>query len=616
MPHRKPHWVRPNETERIPHRWIVADTETRAQRAPEGQIQRLRLGVADFWRDDLASGDAAERFRFTDATAFWAWVISRCSPRGRTCLAFHNAGFDLAILDAFTVLPQLGAELAWCNLDRDVSVTTWRTPGGTLITWDTYTWCPAALDALAPLTGIAKPRLPRPDASDDLWWARCEADVDITKAIVSQLLHYIKANQLGNWQPSGASMGHTTWRHKHYTHKVLVHDDQEATDAERAAMHTGRAEAWWHGVAAGGPFTEWDMRMSYTTIAAQCDLPAKLWETDNAPSRKVHQWALDHWRVLAEVEVETPVPVVPVRHDGRTVWPVGRFHTTLWDTELSILRAVGGRYRVLKQWRYTKKPILKSWAQWSITQCALDDGAISLIAKTWVKHQARAVIGRMALRTPTWERYSDNWIPGYTGISHLHEEGKQSHRLMHVGNSVWYETDRQETHHSVPQVTSWIMAEGRARLWNASLAAGQDQVLHCDTDSIITTAAGTAAMHKAVADGLPGQWRPKTTWRRLEITGPRHYHTPDTRQIPGIPCRATDLGDGTYAGEVWDSLARSLTEGRTGQVTVRPRTWRPQAVDHRRPWDGTTTGPAQPITLPPPPKETAHDQPTTTSPTR
>lgn len=606
IPGRMPHWVKPNQTERIPHRWIIADTETRTTMDGPNEIQELRLGVADFWRTDLESGDAAERFRFTDARSFWAWCIDHCSTGGRTCLAFHNAGFDLAILDVFAILPQLGAELTWCNLDRDVSVSTWRTPRGTLLTWDTYTWCPKSLDSLAPLTGIPKPRLPAGDASAALWWARCDADVDITKAVARQLIAYVKDSKLGNWQPSGASMGHTTWRHKHMDHKVLVHDDADAMDAEREAMHTGRAEAWWHGTAEGGPFTEWDMHMAYTRIAAECLLPAKLWEHDPAPTRRVHEWAMEHWRVLASVEVETLLPVVPARHGNRVVWPIGRFHTVLWDTELAMLRASGGRYRVLEQWRYTRKPALKSWAEWSIAQCALPDGAITPIARTWVKHQARAVIGRMALRTPSWEPYSDNWLPHHTGISYLHETDQPTRRLMHVGSQVWAETDRCETRQSTPQITSWIMAECRARLWYATLAAGQNNVLHTDTDSILTTAAGSRAITKAIAAGLPGNWRPKDNWRRLEITGPRHYRTPTTRQTPGVPKKATETDDGSYVGEIWDSMSRGLAEGRTGQVTVRQRTWHPRKIDHRRPWKGDAEGVAEPIALPDSSREGTH----------
>ena len=602
-PGRVPHWVKPNSTERIPLRWIVADTESRSEHHDWGEVQTLRCWDAVRWRTDLKTGEQRQEAAGEDARSFWEWCLEWCYTHGRTVLWFHHAGVDLAWLRAFELLPQLGCDLAWCNLDRDVSVMTWRTPGGTLVIADTWTWTAQPLEELSAMVGIPKPRLPAGDDSLEAWHARCRADVLITEQVARQLLDYIRDQHAGNWQPSGAGMGHTTWRHRFYTHKVLVHDDADALAAEREAMHAGRAEAWWHGIPAGGPFTEWDMRMSYTQIAADSLLPAKLWDYEHQPSRRVHEWALAHFRVLARVEVITEAPVVPARVGGRVLWPTGRFTTWLWDCELALLREAGGQYRVLEQYRYTRKPVLAEWARWSIEQAGRRDAGISLVAQTWVKHQARATIGRMGLRTPSWERYSDNWMPNYTGLSLLSEGDQPPRRLMHVGSQVWAETGRAETQQSVPQITSWIMAEARCRLWRAAVAAGLDDVVHVDTDSAITNAAGTAALQLAVAAGLPGSWRPKATWRRIEVTGPRHYAAPGRRQAPGVPRRATRTRSGKYRGEVWESLARALSDGRLGEVRVFDRTWQPARVDHRRPYAGEDNGPALPVRVGQPSEE-------------
>jgi hypothetical protein len=594
-PGRTPHWIKGNKTERIPHRWIVADSESRRVPAVDGECQTLRCAAAVRWRDDLKTGDQRETGRFTEAADFWRWVTDWTYTHGRTVCWFHNASYDLGLLDAFTCLPALGYELVWCNLDRDVSVVTWRGPGGTLVIADTFTWTAQSLARLAPLTGIPKPPLPDDDDSLEAWFARCEADVAITEQVVRVLLDFIREHHLGNWQPSGAGMGHTTWRHRFYDGKVLVHDDAQALEAEREAMHAGRAEAWWHGRAPGRRFVEWDMHMAYTRIAAECLIPAKLWSYDRRPSKRVHQWSLEHFRVLARVEVTTAVPCVPARMDGRVTWPTGTFTTTLWDTELALITEEGGRYKVTEQWRYTAKPSLKAWAEWSIAMCGLETPAIHPIARTWVKHQARAVIGRMGLRTPTWEEWGRNWLP-YSGISYLTDPAAgTTQRMMHVGKKVFVESARGETQQSVPQITSWVMAEARARLWRATRAAGQEQVMHVDTDSAIVTEAGDRAMTAAVAGGLAGTWRPKDSFGRLELVGPRHYFAPERRQVPGVPRGAQKQPDGSYRGELWDSLARSLTDGQLGIVRVRDRTWRPARVDYRRPWQDETAGPALPI---------------------
>jgi hypothetical protein len=595
-PNRACHWVRHNKTERIPHRWVVADSEARVTATEWGESQSLRCAVATRWRDDLATGDHQEWMRTSDASVFWEWVTDWCSPRGRTVVWFQNAGYDLRILDAFARLPALGWELDWCNLDRDVSVACFKGPRGTLTIADTFTWIAKGLDAMAAATGIRKPPLPRDSDPEAVWVARCEADVKITEAIVRDLLGFIASEHLGNWQPSGAGMGYTAWRHRFMQHKVLVHDDAQALAAEREAMHAGRAEAWWHGKASNGPFAEWDMSMAYTRIAAECDIPVKLWAYDPKPTRAVHEWARKHWGILARVQVDTPAPVVPARLDGRVTWPVGRFETTLWDCELDLITAAGGHYKVLEQWRYNMRPALKEWADWSIMMCGAGARTISPVAATWVKHQARATIGRFSLRTASWVEYGGN-PQGMCGLSTLVDaETGEAARMMHVGSRTMLETERTESGNSLPQVTGYIMAQSRCRLWAAAQAAGLGHVLHVDTDSIITDRTGSRAIAAAARAGLPGGWRRKHTWPRLDITGPRHYRTPDRRQVPGVPSAAVEVEPGVYVGEIWESLAASLTRGHANRVEIRGRTWRPNVVDHRRPYQGEQDAPAVPIT--------------------
>lgn len=208
------HWVKGNAAERVPHRWIVADSEAFREHVPWGEVQSLRCVVGHAWRDDLKSGEADEWLYDTDSARFWEWATDWCSPKGRTVLWFHNAGYDLRTLDAFQTLPGLGYELEWCNLDSSVSVCNWRGPNGTLIIADTWTWTNKGLESLGKAAGISKPRLPSNDDSIKTWLARCEADVRITEVVVRDLINMIREWHLGNWQPSGAGMGFSTWRHK------------------------------------------------------------------------------------------------------------------------------------------------------------------------------------------------------------------------------------------------------------------------------------------------------------------------------------------------------------------------------------------------------------------
>lgn len=593
---RNAHWIRPNHTERVPHRWIVADSESFRDATDYGEVQTLRCVDAVRWRDDLKTGNHEEWIASEDAQTFWQWCDDYCKSGSRCIVWFHNAAYDLRTLDAFRILPALGWNLEWCNLDANVSVVSWRSDHGTLVVCDTYTWTGKPLSDISGMVGIGKPPLPDNDDSLEAWHARCKADVQITRQLVIELLDFVRGEHLGNWQPSGAGMAYSAWRHRFLSHKVLVHNDAPAIAAERRAMHAGRAEAWWHGKPKGGPFTEWDMHMSYCRIAAECDVPVKLFAVDDKPSAAVHKWARQHWTLLCDVEVTTDVPCVPCREGDRTIWPVGTFTTTLWQPELDLVTRHGGSYKVTKQWRYNMAPALKEWASWSMGICASDDARTTPAQRCYVKHQSRALIGRLALRNPTWSEWGGNPY-GWCGLTdYVDGDTGETSRMMHVGNKTFLEGAPAESQSSLPQITGYIMAIARVRLWNATLAAGPSNVLHVDTDGLICNRHGTAALSALQGDQLPGAWRQKERWSKIEITGPRHYVTSGRRVIPGVPLHAVETAPGIYRGEVWESLAAMLKDGRHAEVRVYEREFRPRLFDGRRPWNGD--GIAEPVTLP------------------
>ena len=336
------HWIKPNHQTRLPNRWISFDSEARSEYCGDVETQYWRMGAAIRWREDLKTGDHAEACTFDCALDLWEWVTDFCKPRQRTAMFAHNLGYDVRVTEALDVLPKLGWRLEWCNLDRNVSAMTWRSDNGTLVLWDTWTWLPLPLNTIAPSVGLRKLNMPPDTAKHWRWEKYCMRDAEIGYRVVKELIAYLRKNQLGNWQPTGAGMAYATWRHKFLTHKVLVHADREVIAAERKAMHTGRAEAWRHGLVKGDTWTEVDLRNAYVTIAAECDLPTKVKFKTGAMSLAQFHNLTRSYRVLAFCDISTLAPVVPYHTGSRTIWPVGAFASWLWDTEVDRLSSARG----------------------------------------------------------------------------------------------------------------------------------------------------------------------------------------------------------------------------------------------------------------------------------
>lgn len=579
---RKPHWVKANHTSRMPHRWITFDTESVAVRKGDTETQRWRLGAAVRWRDDRIRDTERAEFLASTPEQLWEWIADWCRPGTRTVVWAHNLSYDVRISRMFDILPTLGFRLEWFNLSASVSCITWRSERGTLVFCDLFTWLPVALSEIGGMLGMGKLPMPPAGADDGKWFTYCLQDAEIVENAVLVLNNFIRGEDLGNWQPTGAGMAYAAWRHRFLAHKVLVHDDVRALAAERHAMHTGRAEAWRRGHLEGQMFTEFDLEMAYSHIAAESDLPAKLKYHDGAVSVQLYQRLSKKFRVLARCRVTTDVPVVPVRTAEGILWPVGEFDTTIWDVELNAALNAGAAVTILEMWRYTRAPVLAEWAHWVRRLSLSEEVDAHPVVRTWAKHCSRALIGRLALKSPHWEEFGANPL-GLTGLSQLSDLSTgRTHRLMHAGNTTLIETEAHESDSSLPQITSWIMAACRVRLWEAMCAVGLDALVHVDTDSLIVAQGGSPATLQAVLDELSGRWRSKGAWSAITVHGPRNYRAGKRRKTSGIPSKAVEVVPNVFEGQKWTSVATQMINAPGDVVTLTDTVWKASKVDWKR----------------------------------
>jgi hypothetical protein len=459
---------------------------------------------------------------------------------------------------------------------------TWRSDKGTLVFSDLFTWLPMKLEDVGKLVGLEKLPMPRSSAGIKEWDVYCLGDAEIVMKAMQEIIAFIKANDLGNWQPTGAGMAYATWRHKFMSHNVLVHDDMDALAAEREAMHTGRAEAWRHGEMKGRIWVEVDMRDAYIRVAQECDMPTKLRYHNGALTKRQYDDLSRCYRVLSLCRVRTTAPVVPVRTGGRILWPVGEFRTWLWNPEVDALITEGAEVDIQEAYIYTRAPVLSAWARWVLATAHDDSGTVPTVIRKWAKHCGRALIGRLSLRSPNWELFGEN-PENAVGITHTvdMETGEQS-RQMHVGEQTFQETGREEGKDSLPQITGYIMSECRVRMWRAMRMAGLENIAHVDTDGMLITASGLERLAKNYGAGFLDAWQIKGRYTSVTVYGPRNYRTGSVRKAAGIPRKAVETAPNVFVGERWSSLAADMGRGQPGVVTVTDATWNATTEDPRR----------------------------------
>lgn len=579
---RKAHWIKANHQCRIPKRWVAIRTKAETIRDGDEQIQRWSQGTAIFWRHGLKGGDYREDGAYNTPEELWEAVSGYCRPEHRTIVIGCNIGDDIRLSRVLEILPQLGFELEWCNLDRNVSTMTWRSDHGSIVFCDLFTWLPMPLHKVAMLVDGSKLPVSNTRGGSDVQARAAARECEVIYMAKTRLVNWIADNQLGNWQPTGAGMAYATWRHGFMDYKVLVHDSAEVIERERMAMHTGRAEAWRHGILSGDTWHEIDMRAAYTRIAAECELPQKLKFSTGPITQSQYEQLTQIYRVNCQVDVDTLEPIAPTYHDGHTLWPTGRYSTTLWDVEVNELLASGASVNIRGTDVYTKANVLGTWARWIISQVFDSTDSTDALVRAYAKHCGRALIGRFSLRSPRWEYYGTN-ITGETGLSYdVDSETGIVRRMMHVGSKTYVETARVEGRDSCPQITGWVMAKCRMLLWEAMHTAGTSELAHVDTDAVLVSDKGLARMREVYGTDFDTLWQVKGTWTSLDVYGPRNLRTGRQRKMAGIPVNAREGKRDTFTGEMWASLAADMSNGRAGAVTVTDAVWTTKRVDPRR----------------------------------
>jgi hypothetical protein len=481
----------------------------------------------------------------------------------------HNLAYDLRISRALELLPRLGYSLTGIVLNQTAVWASFKGPAGALLCCDLSSWASTTLERIARDLGIVMDRVDIAELTEARLESRCVADVNVTAQAVAELLEYVRKERLGPFRPTGAGQAHACWRRRFMTDAVHVHDDTVALAWERRAMWTGRCEAWRWGVLNAGPYTEYDFNLAYCRHAAAESVPVELVDERAGLTAAGYQQARRRGAVLALVEVETDLPLVPAEDGDRIHWPTGRFSTVLWSPEIDLLLTSGAKVTINHAWLYRQRPALAPMARWLIEQLELPEALLHPLVRRMLKHWSRAMVGRMALRYRSWDHYGTVAEPGLGLEIFLDLEAREQTQMLCVGHDQFVLSDLEESETSTPMVVGWIMARARVDLWRVMHYAGLANVVYVDTDSILVNARGYASIDAFQAVGYWPTLGVKGTYRQATIYGPRQLDLDSDARFSGVPKRSVRRGPLTFESEQWTGLQQSIASGAAGEVVVK-----------------------------------------------
>lgn len=578
------HAIRPNDTSRQPRRFLWLDTEAREDRAPGRRTQRWRLAVTayDGWSERRGAPVEPVWRRHESPAELWSYVSGIARRRSRLVVCAHNLAYDLRIATAFHVLPGLGWTVWRLGLhERAINVTWRRADGAALVMVDSYAWLPMTLAAVGELMGYEK--LPLPAQSCETgWWERCERDVEILREAMRRCWGWVEQADAGTWQRTGAGQASTFWRHRHYTHRVVVHDSAAARLAEEASCYGGRCEAWRWGPLPRQRWTEYDLPTAHARLCSEARLPVAL-VAKVGPIALDRALALDgRWRYLCEAEVTQSTPVLPTTTTTGIVWGAGELAGWWWDEELALARAEGAEVRIRSAWRYAAAPALRAVSEWMVAAVEREGVLGDPVTRAMVKHWSRAFYGRFATRYQEWATLGPGPDDEVVMMPLWDRDRRTLGHLLRLGPETRISTGEQYGADACVAIWSAILAGCRVRCWGLMRAAGLDHLAYVDTDSVLVDDQGRARLEAAIAAGELWGLRRKGETRSVVVDGPRQLRFGRSVRYAGVPREGRRLRGGEWAAERWESITGAFGHGRADEVVIAEATWVRRATDRRR----------------------------------
>lgn len=577
----------------IPDTHIIMSVESRLGGDKAGYEQRWRCGAVQVVRHKKGFLETEEALAFEDIDAMWDIICAKANRRGVTFLWCHDLSWTARVSAAFIQLPQRDWKLTAFNLVPGSGWLVWRKGRCTLKFFDTMSIWQTGMDGLAKLFEMGRKPLPAVDARPETWMSRVWADRAIMLAAVRNYLSWVVTNDLGPLAVTGTGQAWSAFRRRFLTHGILVHSDIPLRAMEREAMWAGRAEAYWHGAILTQQVDEWDFTSAHNNIARTELVPVY-------PTRPVGQGAdvsslayLPGLELLADVEVNTPQPVVPLRTGNGIVWATGEFRTTLWGPELRELLRAGASVHLRNGHLYKSAPALHAWGSWISAHLSGGGNDIPAWIKAIIKRWGNTLVGRFGMRYPEWENIG--WSPRSDAfaIPLWDVDTDEEHLLMQAGHELFEQVGVSDPRYCAPMVTGYIMSSLRAKLWRLMSAMPPMSLLYVDTDSVLTTDAWRPHM-RAISrspdfEGL----RLKRTWDGFAIYGPRQIITGNEVRFSGLPKTATRVGRHDFEGEVTESLGQALGANALDRVRISRKRWTVEGRDVRR--NGPAVGWTEPL---------------------
>jgi hypothetical protein len=615
-------YLKRNCGNQTPNACVFFSTETQKQQIDDdGKLQRhsLKLGVASFVRLENGKSTRRNESVFYLVDEFWSWLASKSSKQrttwcfARDCLRHLRVlQFDRRISSGEWILTAKGKARAketdgngkvvargLCVLDGQPFILGIEnaTTGGRLILVDSANYFTADLDDLGQLLGIPQLSIDRTGATDDEVTAKCRRDIEICERSVLSLIEWNRDNDLGNWKYTAPGNAMNAYRHRFMPHPILIHDDANAKQIERAAYYGGETTAFATGEL-NQPVYLLDVRSLFPSVMKGNLFPIKLegvfCPLKDGVSPAPHLLPF----CCAQVRIKSDVTTYPVRRGNGLSYVVGDYWTTLAGPELAAAYRRGEVQEIGRWSLYQLAEIFTPYVAhfWPLRRKYEIEG--NRVYAELCKMYLNSLYGKFAALSGAWDNVPD-WevdVEWSTFIVKNHETG-EAEIWRSVGPLAQRPLPRVDHKDSFAAVSAFVTSYARERMRDLRRIAGQSHVMYQGVDSLVVDEIGFDELKgaKQVRQNHLGYLTVKMQADYLKIRGKNQYQIGSRIVCSGLKETAITTDGETFEQQAFDGVASLFAPGCTHEPQEFVRKFKLRPIGQ---WaDGTSCEPVAPIRL-------------------
>jgi len=529
----------------------------------EGKPQQLRLWTAVYHRRDKGRLKATVQWSHGYCPYELAeFILDKVRKQSTLFIFAANIWFDLRVSKLMKILEGCMFDVTSFFSNGKSFMLKMKSCTIKLKILNIQNFWPCSVKKIGEEVGIPKTEVDFDTVTDDDLLTYCYNDCNIIYKGMLHWFDFVVNNDMGRFGITLASQAFNAYRHKYMDFKIGIHNHGKALELERYAYYGGRNECFYIGKLNRKMIYALDINSMYPYVMRDYEFPHFLKTYTEKCPLKIIPEILEKYAVVAECVIDTDSPVYAVKHNHKTMFPVGRFTTGLCTGSFKYAFEQGHLKKVNRLAVYSKAKIFKRWVidMYAVRERFFNEGNDTFAHIT--KLLLNSLYGKFA------QKMDEVVLQGNTKDYQF-----KSELMLEYGTGVWTQYIQMgnyfkvvrnkvlEGFNSFPAISAHVTDYARLYLWDLIQKAGPDNIFYCDTDSIYCNKAGLDRLGPYIVKTAIGKLKLEKKASSMEIYGCKDYIFGSARVIKGVPKKAVEIQRGIFEFDQFPGVRGELRDG-------------------------------------------------------